>query len=130
MTGLAPAGAQAQLTALVSGTTYLAACTADPSSALEVADLTELTTSGYSRVTMAWNSPTASIPSVMTNSNLVTFGPMSANMALAIQWVALITSSSGTSGSLLYTWTLDAPQQVSATQSINIAAGGLAISLS
>lgn len=135
MTGLTQAGAQAALNAqvgvAVSGvTTYLALLTSDPTGLTTVAALTEDTTSGYSRQTMTWGSPTAAYPSVIANTNLVVFGPYSANMALAAQWVALVTSASGTGGSLLYTWTLDAPQQVLSTQEISIAAGALTISQS
>jgi hypothetical protein len=135
MTGTAQYGAQQELyaltgTAVGSVTTYLALCTADPSSAVTVAEISEVTTAGYARAEVVWNTPTAAYPSVITNSNLIVWGPMSANMALAAQWVAMVTSASGTSGQLLYTWTLDDPQQVYATQEIAIAAGELSISQS
>jgi hypothetical protein len=135
MTGLMQTGAQNELNALTgtsvsSQTMYLALCTADPSNAVLVSDLQEVTTSGYSRVEVTFNSPTASYPSVITNSNLITFGPMTANMTLGTQWVAMVTSASGTGGSLIYTWTLDTPQQVDATQEIAIAAGDLSVSQS
>jgi hypothetical protein len=133
MTGIAAAGAQDQLNALVgtavSGvSTYLALLTADPSGLTTVAALSEVTTSGYSRVLMTWGSPTLAIPSVVANTNLVTFGPMTANMALAAQWLALVTSASGTSGELKFTWTMDEPEQVLSTQTVDIAAGELTIS--
>lgn len=135
MTGLTQAGAQVQLQALtgtsVSSTnTYLALCTADPSAAVLISDLQEVTTSGYARVQVEFNSPTASYPSTINNSNLVVWGPMSANMTLGSRWVAMVTSASGTSGQLLYTWTLDEPQQVNATQEIAVAAEDLTISQS
>jgi len=135
MTGIAPSGAQDQLNALVgagvsSGTYYLALCTADPSQATTVAALQEVTTSGYARVAVTFGSPTNAYPSVIANSAIISFGPFTANMALAAQWLAMVTSSSGTGGALKYTWTLDSPEQVNATQYINIAAGAITISQS
>lgn len=132
MTGLTQAGAQDELNALVgtavSGiTTYLALLTADPTDAVLISDLSEVTTSGYSRVSMTWGSPSAAYPSVVSNTNLVTFGPMSANMTIPAQWLALVTAASGTSGELKYTWTMKEPQQALATQEILIAAGALTI---
>jgi len=132
MTGTAQSGAQDALSAMVgsgvsSGTYYFALLTADPTGLTTVAALTEVTTSGYARVAAAWGSPTAAYPSVIANSGTITFGPMTSNMLLPAQWIALVTSSSGTGGSLKYTWTLNAPQQVASTQSIVIAAGALTI---
>lgn len=134
MTGIAQGGAQDGLNAIVgtavSGvTTYLALLTADPSGLSTIAALSEVTTSGYARVAMTWSAPSASIPSVISNTNLVAFGPMTANMALPAQWLALVTSASGTSGELKYTWSMDNPEQVLATQTVNIAAGALTINL-
>lgn len=134
MTGIAQGGAQDGLNAIVgtavSGvTTYLALLTADPSGLSTIASLSEVTTSGYARVAMTWSAPSASIPSVISNTNLVAFGPMTANMALPAQWLALVTSASGTSGELKYTWSMDSPEQVLATQTVNIAAGALTINL-
>lgn len=133
MTGIAQGGAQDALNALVgtavSGvSTYLALLTADPSGLTTIAALSEVTTSGYTRVAMTWGSPTAAIPSVIANTNTVVFGPMSASMTLPAQWLALVTAASGTSGELKYTWTMNSPQQVLSTQSVDFAAGALTIS--
>lgn len=132
MTGIAVTGAQAALNAIVgnepSVATYMALLTADPSGFTTVSALSEVTTSGYARVSMTWGSPTAVIPSVIANTNLIAFGPMSANMSLPGQWLALVTSSSGTGGSLIYTWTMNEPEQVLSTQTVDIAAGALTIS--
>ena len=135
MTGIAQGGAQDSLNALVGTTvsgvsTYLALLTADPSGLSTIAALTEVTTAGYARVAVVWGTPSATYPSVVSNTNLITFGPMSANMTLPAQWLALVTSASGTSGELKYTWILNAPQQVLATQTVAIAAGALTISQS
>lgn len=110
---------------VTAGTRYLALCTADPSGSTTIAELQEVTDAGYSRVTIPWSPATASIPSVGTNSGLILFGPFTVNMSLPAQWVAMVTVASGTTGHLIYTWTLDAPQQVDATQSVAIAASAL-----
>lgn len=115
---------------VLAGNYYLALCTADPSSATTIAQLQEVTTAGYSRVQLNWNGATAALPSVISNSNLIQFGPMTANMTLAAQWVALVTVASGTVGYLLYTWAMSQPQQVNATQFVSIPATDLAINQS
>ena len=105
----------------------LALLTADPTGQSTISGLSECADSGYSRVQVIFNAATSAYPSVVSNSSLLSFGPFTVNMSLPVQWLALVSSTSGTSGFLLNTWTLSAPQQVSATQSINIAAGALAI---
>lgn len=109
---------------------YLALLTADPTGQTTIAGLSECTDSGYSRVQVAFSAATAASPPVASNSSLLTFGPFSVNMSLPCQWLALVTSSSGTTGLLLNTWTLSTPQQVSATQSITLAANSLQITTS
>jgi hypothetical protein len=49
------------------------------------------------------------------------------NMALPVQWIALVTTQSGTNGFLRETWTLSAPEQVLASQTIDIPANALVI---
>lgn len=134
MTGLAQSGAQAGLQAITgagvsSTSTYIALLTADPSGLSTIAALTEVLTTGYSRQLVTWGSASASEPSIISNSNLLTFGPMTANMLLPAQWAALVTVSSGTSGSLNYTWTLQEQQLVLSTEEIAIVAGALIINL-
>ena len=109
---------------------YLALCTADPSGLTTIGALTEVTTSGYSRVATTWGYSSATVPSTISNSDTIIFGPMSADMLLAAQWVALVTVASGTTGLLKYTWVLDEPEQVETSQSIAIAVGTLTISQS
>lgn len=109
---------------------FLALLTADPTGAILISDLTEVLTTGYARVACAFTPAPAALPAVISNSSLLTFGPMTANMAVAAQWAALVTVSSGTVGKLQYTWQLEEPQQVLATQEIAIAAGTLTITQS
>jgi hypothetical protein len=115
---------------VTAGNYYLALCTADPSNATTIAGIQEVTTSGYSRVQVQWNPATATLPAVISNTSLIQFGPMTANMTLASQWVALVSVASGTTGFLLYTWTLSKPQQVVATQYVAIPASDLTINQS
>lgn len=114
---------------------YIALLTASPFTsgpgggyAQSISDLVELTTSGYARQAVTFTDAGAAYPSPTANSGVLTFGPMSASMTLAAQWAALVTASSGTAGLLLYFWTLDTPQQVSVSQSIQIPIGNLGLS--
>ena len=88
----------------------------------------EVTTAGYARQAVTWTNAAASYPSPVSNSGVLTFGPMSASMALSAQWAALVTASTGSTGLLLYFWNLDTAQQVSVSQSIQIPAGNLSLS--
>jgi hypothetical protein len=76
---------------------------------------------------VAFGAASAAYPSVCSNSSLLTFGPFTVNMSLPVQWLALVSVSSGTTGLLLNSWTIKTPQQVSATQTINIATNALTI---
>jgi hypothetical protein len=97
----------------------------------------EDTTAGYARQAFVMGTGTSAEPSVIANSNTVTFGPYTANQAAQISWAALLaiptadlgSASTTTSGLLLYTWTVPVPQQVLATKSIQIAPGTFQIGL-
>jgi hypothetical protein len=105
------------------GARYLALLTADPTAlpAVLISDLVEVTTPGYARQLVTWTDASAAYPSVADNSDNVTWGPMTANMALGTQWVALVTVASGTTGLFLYAWTVGL-QQVNTSESIQLAA--------
>lgn len=105
---------------------YLALLTADPTGLTTIAALSECTDSGYARQQVTFSAATATAPVVISNADLLQF-TFSVNMALPVQWLALLSVASGTSGVLLQTWTLSSQQQVLATQSISIAAGSLII---
>jgi len=111
--------------AVSAGSRYVALLTADPvaSSAVNISDLSEVTTAGYARQPVTFSQATITYPSTVTNTNLITFGPMSAGMALASQWVALVTVSSGTTGYFLDSWLLPEDVQVNASQSFQIGVG-------
>lgn len=115
---------------------YIALLTASPftsgpsgGNAEAISDLVEVTTAGYSRQLVAWTSASGAYPSPVSNSGVLTYGPMTAGMTLAAQWAALVThAATGTTGLLLYYWQLDTPQQVSVSQSIQIPIGSLTLS--
>lgn len=117
-------------------TLYTALLTASPFTsgsgggfAQTISDLVEVTTTGYSRQVIDFANAVASYPAPVSNNAVLTFGPMTAAMALAAQWAALVThASTGTAGLLLYFWQLDAPQQVSVSQSIQVPIGNLSLS--
>lgn len=133
---IAQHGAQVALDALTqAGTTlYVALLTGDPSTsgsggsfATNVSNLVEVTTGGYARAPVVFTSATASLPSVSANNSTITWGPFTGDMQLSAQWAALVTVLSGTGGSLLYTWTLETPEQAASSQQIQIATGDLEI---
>jgi hypothetical protein len=116
------------------GSRYLALLITDPATsgsgggpAVNVSDLIEDTTSGYARQLITFSDAVSGIPNMLSNSAAITFGPYSANMPAAAQWAAMVTSASGSSGLLLYTWDLDTPQQVDVSQEIIIPAGDLVL---
>lgn len=117
-------------------TLYTALLTASPFTsgggggyAQTITDLVEVSTTGYARQVTDFANAVASYPAPVSNNAVLTFGPMSAAMALAAQWAALVThASTGTAGLLLYFWQLDAPQQVSVSQSIQVPIGDLSLS--
>ncbi len=115
-------------------TRYLCLLTADPFTSgagggrsVFVADLVEVTTPGYTRVPVTIGLASSGLPCVATNPALVTWGPFTADMAVAAQYAALVTNSSGPAGILCYTWS-GLSEQVSASQSIEVPASGLVLS--
>lgn len=109
---------------------YLTLLTANPTGLTSISQLTEVADSTYARQQVTFGAATTTAPSTASNTALITFGPFTANMPLPAQWAALVSVSTGTSGLLLGTWSLNQPQQVLATQSINIAAGQIEITTS
>ena len=111
------------------GNRYLALLTANPAGVTSMAGLSEITTAGYARQQVTWGNPSAAYPSVLTNTNTITFGPMSADMLVAATYMALVTVSTGTAGNIDYAWNIPA-QQVETSQNIQIAIGQLTLSMS
>lgn len=113
---------------------YLTLLTADPTGLTTISALTEVADTNYARQQTTFSgASTSAVPATASNSAIVTFGGVSgfaANMPLPAQWAALVSVSTGTSGLLLGTWTLNQPQQVLATQTINIAVGEIIVTTS
>ena len=111
------------------GVNYLVLLTADPSGLVNISDLTECQDAGYSRQLAPFSAATATNPVTASNSSLIQFGPFTVNMALPVQWMALVSAQAGTNGFLYQTWTLSQQWQVLATQTIDIPIAGLSITL-
>lgn len=113
-----------------SGARYLALLTADPTAlpAVNISDLQEVTTAGYARAQVMLSQASASYPSVSTDSGTISWGPMTADMAVPALFVAMVTVASGNSGLYLFSWTLPAPQLVDTSQYIQIATSELSLS--
>lgn len=113
-----------------SGVRYLALLFSAPAEDVTIAAMNEITTTGYARVAATLDFATDADPTVVLNTNLITFGPMSVDMTVPATHAALVDVSSGTSGQVLYTWELDLAQQVNASQTIQVAIGQLSAALS
>lgn len=93
-----------------------------------LANISEVTTTGYARVLVPWATP--GINPVITKSSAdVQFAAMTVDMAPGqmAQYAFLTDTNTGTTGTLLYVWTLTEPLQAKAGKPIFIAAGSLAI---
>lgn len=122
----------AWVTSPAPGTRYLALLTTDPVLGgvvnLSDAGFNECQTAGYSRVAVTFTPASAAYPSQSSNTSVITFGPFTSTMLVPVQWVALVTSASGTStGFFLASWALSAPIQVNASQSIQCGANQLVL---
>lgn len=113
-----------------SATRYLALLTADPTQlpAVAITDLSEITTAGYARATVSMSTATGNYPSVSTDTGTISWGPMTADMLVPAIWAALVTVSTGSLGLYVFSWPLPAPQQVSTSQYVQIAANQLSLS--
>ncbi|MER5754285.1 hypothetical protein [Streptomyces sp. NPDC002088] len=108
---------------------YLALLTSDPAGDGEVISMTnlpEITTSGYARQQVVWTAPSGE-PMTTANNALLFYGPFTADMVDAAAFAALVTTASGTSGSVIYVWPIDSPLQAVTNESLQIAAGALTL---
>jgi hypothetical protein len=111
--------------------TYLALCTANIDDDTTMSGLPELTDTNYQRKAITWVAATNVNPPVISNSALVTFPGLAADMpsSLAIVAAALVTTSSGTTGDYLAWWTLSNPITLLTGQQLQISAGKLTMTL-
>jgi hypothetical protein len=110
------------------GARYVALLSVDPGEATTIAALTEVTTLGYARFLITMAPATAASPSVTESLTTITWGPMTADMAVAAGWAALVTVASGTLGHVLFTWKMPKPQRVAISQSVVVATNDLQLS--
>lgn len=107
-------------------TTYLALLTAAPTDATTLATMTEVTTAGYSRQAVTWSDPGAS-SETSSNTNAITFGPFTADPP-NVTHCALVSAATGTTGDLIWYWTLDAARDAASGDSISVAVSALSMS--
>lgn len=111
---------------------YLALLTSVPTHSNTLPGVTELSLSGYSRQSVTWSVPafdTNSGAYLTQNTNVLTFGPFTADMTSVSAWAILVSSSSGTGGNILYDFQLDVSLEAQAGTPIQFQAGTLAIYL-
>ncbi|GAA2322334.1 hypothetical protein GCM10010149_89380 [Nonomuraea roseoviolacea subsp. roseoviolacea] len=107
---------------------YLALLTSSVPDNVGLSSLPEVTTPGYARQQVTWSAATLARPSLTGNSAVVTFGPVTADMASPATHVALVTAAVGTTGDVLYVWQLDTTQQAVNGQALQIAVNKLTLS--
>lgn len=116
-------------------TTYLALLTAIPDpeppllDEMTMATMSEVTTPGYARPSVAWTAATATSPSVTQNSGLLSFGALTADMTAPAIAVVLVTVATGVAGQIRMWWQLDQPMQLLTGQTLQVAPGTLTMSL-
>jgi hypothetical protein len=112
------------------GTSYLALILSTPAHDSTLASITELALSGYSRQAVTWTTPafdTNSGAMLTSNSNVIDFGPFSADMTSVSAWAILVDAASGTTGNILYCFQLDLSLEATAGTPIQFDAGTLNI---
>ncbi|MDP9870329.1 MULTISPECIES: phage tail fiber protein [Streptosporangium] len=109
---------------------YLALLTSSVPDNVGLSSLPEVATPGYGRQPITWTPATASRPSTSGNATVVTFGPVTADMAAPVTHCALVTAQVGNTGEVLYTWQLDTTQQAVNGQALQIAQNKLTASQS
>ena len=108
-------------------TTYLALLSAAPTDASTLATMTELTTAGYARQSVTWTAPSGD-PAETHNSNIITFGPFTADPP-NVTHCALVSAASGTTGDFIAWWTLTVARDAATGDSIQYAATALSLTL-
>jgi hypothetical protein len=134
---LTTAGAQACLdaitgrVALTATGTYICLLTAVPTDATTMATMAEITTpatNGYARTAITWGAATAADPSVISNTNTLTFGAFTIDLG-AVVAIGLVTTATGTAGVLRAIWTLNTARDPAVNDTITFAPGDIALTL-
>lgn len=112
-------------------TVYLALYTSDPGRTATPATAGEYSATGYARVAYTPNTPATSGSGRLTNNtNAITFGPITgATGSVSITHVCAVSSSSGTTGDLLWRWAVDTARSPAAGDSISVAIGAVTASI-
>lgn len=114
-----------------SATTYLALLTSAPGDTTTLSGMSEYGATGYSRQAVTWSAPAlngSNVPET-SNSATLTFGPFTASTGATISHCALVSAASGTTGSILAWWSLDASRTPSTNDSVEITTGNLKLSV-
>lgn len=116
---------------VTAATKYLALLTAAPSDTTTPATMSEYGATGYARQSVAWSTPALNGSSVeeTSNSAQLTFGPFTAGVGATITHAALVTSASGTTGTIEAIWTLDSSRTPGTNDSVQVAAGALKLTV-
>lgn len=101
-------------------TTYVALLSAAPTDATTNATMTEITTAGYARQSIAWSAPSGD-PAETHNTSLITFGPFTADPP-NITHAAIVSSSSGTTGDFIMWFSLTTARDPANGDSLTLAA--------
>jgi hypothetical protein len=109
-------------------TVYVGLATADPGKNPTLAGVSEITTAGYARQAVTLSAASDADPSVVSNSGILTFGAFTADPP-SISHCFLTDAATGTSGSIVYKWTLDTPRDPGNGDSVQFAAGALICNL-
>lgn len=107
-------------------TMYLALLTAAPTDASTLATMTEVSTSGYARQSVAFSAPSAADPPETHNTATITFGPFSADPPNVTHF-ALVSASSGTTGDLVAWGAWGTARDAANGDSLQVAASGVSI---
>lgn len=108
-----------------SRTVYLALLTAAPTATTTLATMSEVSTSGYARQSVAWAASSGN-PRSTSNTGALTFGPFTADPP-NITHCALVSASSGTTGDLIDSWSLDTARDGITGDSLTVAVGALVL---
>lgn len=112
--------------------TYLALMTGDPGVDASVADVAALepTATGYARSEVTWAAPVWVLVDASTENDAdVQIGPFPdvTGLAEGVTHVALVTSASGTGGTVQYVWTAPAEVTVAQDEYVRYLAGDLVL---
>jgi hypothetical protein len=111
------------------GNVYLALLTAAPTDTnLTMAAVTEYAATGYARQIYTPAAATAAEPSVVANSNVITFGPFTAGTGGVVTHAAICDAVSGTTANIIATVALTASRTPANGDSLQAAASAFTFS--